>query len=102
MVYLCLETVLGGHSILVFCPTKAMCESVALQISREFFQIGNVFTVTSTPEVSEALRKQLDGNKLKDVLKQLEQCPAGKDDNLWRAVSFGVAFHHAGRESLAF
>ena len=40
LVYLCLETVLAGHSVLVFCPTKSWCEKLAETVAKEFFNIG--------------------------------------------------------------
>lgn len=36
---LCLETLLAGHSVLIFCPTKAWCEKMAEKIAREFHSI---------------------------------------------------------------
>ena len=36
---LCLETVMAGHSVLIFCPTKAWCERMAEKIAREFYAI---------------------------------------------------------------
>ena len=36
---LCLETIMGGHSVLMFCPTKVWCEKLAEKIAREFHSI---------------------------------------------------------------
>ena len=38
--WLCLETLVGGHSAVVFCPTKNWCEKMATSLSAEFFQLG--------------------------------------------------------------
>lgn len=43
-----------------------------------------------------AVRAQLDGSALSDVIEQLKRCPASLDHALGRSVAFGVAFHHAG------
>ena len=100
LVYLSLETVTNGHSILVFCPTKNWCEKLSGTISKEFFNIGKP---PNGPERDQNLAKvraelqaQLNGNKLKEVLEQLKRCPAGLDPVLAKAISFGVAYHHAG------
>ncbi|XP_035703456.1 DNA polymerase theta isoform X2 [Folsomia candida] len=97
LVYLSLETVLNGHSVLIFCPTKAKCEHVAEQIAREFYKIGNMSE--SNPlhllQIRQQLRDQLNSNKIREVLTQLENCPGGLEAVLKKTVSFGVAFHHA-------
>lgn len=46
-----------------------------------------------------AVRAQLDGAAISDVLEQLKRCPAGLDHSLGKSVAFGVAFHHAGGHS---
>jgi hypothetical protein len=40
LVYLSLETVINGHSVLVFCPTKNWCETLADTVAKEFFNLG--------------------------------------------------------------
>ena len=99
MVYLSLETLLAGHSILIFCPSKAMCESLARQIAKEFYYLGHEFSDTCSAEIKNSIRKELNSDAIGDVIKSLENCPAGKDQALIQAVRFGVAFHHAGTNS---
>ena len=40
LMQLCLETVLEGFSVLVFCPSKAWCENLAEAVAKEFYEIG--------------------------------------------------------------
>jgi hypothetical protein len=39
-VYLSLETLIGGHSVLIFTPTKIWAEKVAETVSREICALG--------------------------------------------------------------
>jgi len=127
LIYLCLETVAAGHSVLIFCPTKNWCESLAMSVAEEFRTIGKssnlhfvlfaclcvcvcnsegvLAGVNRDPNAPESLpyklRQELDANAIMQTLEQLKRCPAGLDDLLARTVSFGVSFHHAG-EFLCF
>ncbi|CAG9863608.1 unnamed protein product [Phyllotreta striolata] len=87
---LCLETIKMSCSVLIFCPTKTWCESLALQIAKGFMNLG------SSGSWSELLRSQLDRNLIVELLEQLKNCPVGLDEVLLKTASFGVAFHHAG------
>lgn len=95
LVYLCLETVLAQFSVLMFAPSKAMVEQSAKRIATSFFQIGNP-TSPFSPEIGAKLRTVLNGDKIKDVLNQLKQCPGGSDQTLMESIMFGVGYHHAG------
>ncbi len=93
--FLCLETVLGGHSVLVFCPTKNWCEKLADTVAKEFFKMGRP-GATADFSVRQRLQAQLNGADLAEVIEQLRRCPAGLEPSLAKAISFGVAYHHAG------
>ncbi|KAE9543083.1 hypothetical protein AGLY_002994 [Aphis glycines] len=90
--YLCIDTILQGYSILIFCFTKKWCESLALEIASEIKRLGGV----NKSKVGINLRNQLSGENLGDVLEQLRRCPVGLETDLSKTISFGVAFHHAG------
>ncbi|VDI52041.1 DNA polymerase theta, partial [Mytilus galloprovincialis] len=91
---LCLETLKGGHSVLIFCPTKNWCEKLSESIAKEFYMILR----NSKPQngEKEELPLPLNGNSLMDVVEQLKRTPVGLDSTLGRTVPFGVAYHHAG------
>ncbi|KAM9319608.1 DNA polymerase theta [Gastrophryne carolinensis] len=97
IVGLCYETVRGGHSILIFCPSKNWCEKLADTIAREFYNLYQRAT-RATADGSEAGAPpvSLDKDGIRDVVGQLKHCPAGLDVILGRTVPWGVAFHHAG------
>lgn len=92
IVYLSLETILDGHSVLVFCPTKNWCEKMAQHVSNEFFNLGS----NPNSDRGARLRQQLKGELLAQVLERLKATPAGLDSVLGQTVRFAVAFHHAG------
>nr|XP_053647287.1 DNA polymerase theta-like [Cherax quadricarinatus] len=95
LIQLCLETVLEGFSVLVFCPTKAWCEKMAECVAKEFFRIGKADS-QYPPELGRKLRDSLDSEGIRRVINALHKCPVGLDDVLSRSISFGAAFHHAG------
>ncbi|XP_071543746.1 DNA polymerase theta-like [Panulirus ornatus] len=95
LIQLCLETVLEGLSVLVFCPTKAWCEKLAESVAKEFFSIGKADSKYPS-KLSSRLRDSLNSEGIGRVIEALRGCPVGLDKVLARSVSFGAAFHHAG------
>ncbi|KAK8400534.1 hypothetical protein O3P69_003295 [Scylla paramamosain] len=95
LMQLCLETVLEGFSVLVFCPSKAWCENLAEAVAKEFYEIGKT-NGSYPPELGPRLRSTLDSAGIRNVLEALRKCPVKLDKILSRSVAFGVAYHHAG------
>ena len=77
LAHLCQETITEGHSVLVFCPTRSWCESLAKKLS-------NVITC------------QEDDSTIATVYDKLKQTMVGVDPVLKLTLSRRVAFHHAG------
>ncbi len=77
---ICHETVCKGHSVLIFCPTKAWCENLSQTLAR-----------AKVVEVNKVL-----SNVLSSVCEQLRRTQVGLDPSLERSIPNGVAFHHAG------
>ncbi len=99
LIFLCLETVLLGHSVLVFCPTKKWCETLADTLAKEFCNLGRPRKTGGTKDLAKIraqIQAQLNGTVLAEVIEQLRRCPAGLDPAIARVVGFGVAYHHAG------
>ncbi|VDO95116.1 unnamed protein product [Schistosoma mattheei] len=118
---LCFDTLLNGHGVLVFCPTKQWCEQLADTMARQIFiltqsyfsashqsdhnpsdaNIGNLTYKNSDDHsvqsnIGTRLALQLDRVGLVTCVEQLKRCPAGLDTILARCLGYGVAFHHAG------
>lgn len=100
---LCKETILEGHSVLVFCPTKNWCEKLAESIAKQFFDTGslavkesNISSATGGGFVKASELLTFDYMALKEVIEQLKRTQVGLDSVLSRTVPHGVAFHHAG------
>lgn len=96
--YLCLQSIMEGHSTLVFCETKRECEIMATKLADQIKISGAQLENNdkSMAVMSKKLRENISSVKIKDVLTKLKKCPAGPDKELVRALYFGVAFHHAG------
>jgi len=97
--WLCLETVMAGHSILIFCPIKSWVEKLSEAIAKDFFNVGRPDPTDrdeASCRVRSSIQKELDGFKLGEVLEQLKRCPSSLDQTLAATLRFGVGFHHAG------
>lgn len=99
--YLCIDSIVHGHSVLVFCESKRECEIMAANLAEQIHSTGNRLKseIGQQVEISRKLRDNLSTAKILDVMEKLKKCPAGADKELVKSLSFGVAFHHAGLTS---
>uniref|UniRef100_A0A1I8MWU8 DNA polymerase theta n=1 Tax=Musca domestica TaxID=7370 RepID=A0A1I8MWU8_MUSDO len=88
---LCLETIIEGCSVIVFCPSKDWCENLATQLAGAIHAIGK-----QGGEWGIKLKAQLNREAIDEVKQQLRDIPTGLDNVLEKTVTFGCAFHHAG------
>ncbi|XP_030370750.1 DNA polymerase theta [Scaptodrosophila lebanonensis] len=88
---LCIETLLEGCSVIVFCPSKDWCENLAVQLATAMHAL-----IKSGSEVGQKLRAQLNTESIQDVKQQLKDIPTGLDAVMGKAVTYACAFHHAG------
>ena len=90
---ICRERILEGHSVLIFCPTKAWCETLTSTIAEA--QAG---FLTSCNQAGGKGRASItiDQHRLVGVCEQLRRTQVGLDRVLEKTIPNGVAFHHAG------
>ncbi|XP_014108758.1 PREDICTED: DNA polymerase theta [Pseudopodoces humilis] len=93
IVSLCYETVSGGHSVLLFCPSKNWCEKLADIIAREFYSLQQTESSAKNLALAPVV---VDREGICEVLDQLKRSISGLDSVLQRTLPWGVAFHHAG------
>ncbi|OWK63873.1 DNA polymerase theta [Lonchura striata] len=92
IVSLCYETVCGGHSVLLFCPSKNWCEKLADIIAREFYSLQQTESSAKNSALAPVV---VDREGIDEVLDQLKRSISGLDSVLQRTLPYGVAFHHA-------
>lgn len=108
---LCIETLLEGCSVVVFCPSKDWCENLAVQLATAMHTL-----IKSDNQLARKLRSQLNTGAIEEVKRQLRDIPTGKhaismlvttyiyitclqpglDAVMSKAVTYACAFHHAG------
>lgn len=88
---LCIETISEGSAVIVFCPSKDWCESLALNIASLIYKMGK-----SRTEIGNKMRDHISMQLIDEVKSHLRNSPTGLDSVLEKTVSYGVAFHHAG------
>ncbi|CAF1126197.1 unnamed protein product, partial [Didymodactylos carnosus] len=84
---LCWEIIKDKHSVLIFCTTKAWCETLATLLAKNFYNVIYTHNLQKNP---------FDTEQLSDIFEQLKRTPAGLDKILAKTIIMGVAFHHAG------
>ncbi|XP_016961333.1 DNA polymerase theta [Drosophila biarmipes] len=88
---LCIETLLEGCSVIVFCPSKDWCENLAVQLATAMHGL-----IKSGSELGRRLRTNLNPKAIEEVKQQLKDIPTGLDAVMGKAVTYACAFHHAG------
>uniref|UniRef100_A0A1I8PUM1 DNA-directed DNA polymerase n=1 Tax=Stomoxys calcitrans TaxID=35570 RepID=A0A1I8PUM1_STOCA len=88
---LCVETLIEGCSVIVFCPSKDWCENLSIQLAGAIHTLGK-----QGGEWGIKLRAQLNREAIDEMKKQLKDIPTGLDTVLEKTVTYGCAFHHAG------
>ncbi|EDW97149.1 DNA polymerase theta [Drosophila yakuba] len=89
--FLCIETLLEGCSVIVFCPSKDWCENLAVQLATAMHGL-----IKSGTELGLRLRTNLNPRAIEEVKQQLRDIPTGLDAVMSKAVTYACAFHHAG------
>ncbi|TKR65174.1 hypothetical protein L596_025617 [Steinernema carpocapsae] len=86
---LCVESLLKGDSILVFCATKAETEQQAVSVAKflEYALAKKMFPM---------LAEKIDSERLAIMAEEFKAKTFSTDVLLQKAVGLGVAFHHAG------
>lgn len=86
---LCLETLIEGCSVLVFCASKDGCESLCLKLAKI------IHAYLKTPQ-AEKLQSALNNDLIGELKLQLKNSPFGLDSTMGKMLSYGCAYHHAG------
>jgi DNA polymerase theta len=89
--HLCLETILEGYSVIVFCPTKDWCEKLSMSIANCIRVL-----LQKDDELAQRLKGAIDLAQIEETKLQFSNCPTGLDRVLGHVCSYGIAFHHAG------
>jgi DNA polymerase theta len=85
---LCSETVQEGHSVLVFCASKAWCERAAKAVA----------ALLTVPERTTKFGAAMSpGTGCREwVAQELRRVSGGRETPLVKLVAAGVAYHHGG------
>lgn len=70
---LCIETIVSSASVIIFCPSKDWCESLAIHVAQNIYKLGK----TQTP-IGENIRKEIHMPLVQEVKGHLRNSPAGK------------------------
>lgn len=71
---LCVETIVNSASVIVFCPSKDWCESLAIHVAQNIYKLGKVGLFP----IGEKIRKEINMPMIEEVKGHLRNSPAGK------------------------
>lgn len=69
---LCIETITNSAAVIVFCPSKDWCESLAKHVALNIYKLGK----SQTP-IGEKIRKEINMPLIEEVKAHLRNTPAG-------------------------
>lgn len=69
---LCIETITNSAAVIVFCPSKDWCESLAIHVAQNIYKLGK----SQTP-IGEKIRKEINMQSIEEVKGHLRNSPAG-------------------------
>lgn len=69
---LCVETIVDGSAVIVFCPSKDWCEKLALHVAIAIYRLGK-----SKSTIGEKLRQEIDMKLIEEVKAHLRNSPTG-------------------------
>lgn len=69
---LCIETITIGAAVIVFCPSKDWCESLAIHVAQNIYRLGK----SQTP-VGEKIRKEINMPLIEEMKAHLRNSPSG-------------------------
>lgn len=70
---LCIETIVNGAAVIVFCPSKDWCESLAIHVAQNIYKLGK-----SQTNIGEKIRKEINMPLIEEVKGHLRNSPAGE------------------------
>lgn len=69
---LSIETIVSAAAVIIFCPSKDWCESLATHIAQKIYILGK-----SKTEIGEKIRSQINMRSIEEVKGHLRNSPAG-------------------------
>lgn len=86
---LCVETILDGGSVIIFCNWKQGCENLSKILSNFICHIRQCET-----DMGRKMRDQIKSALIGDTKIRLRNCPAGLDSTLDKILTNGCSYHH--------
>lgn len=69
---LCIETIVNGAAVIVFCPSKDWCEKLATHVAQNIYKLGR-----SQTSIGEKIRQHINMPLIEEVKGHLRNSPAG-------------------------
>lgn len=71
---LCLETIIESYSVIIFCPSKDWCETLAIHIASSIYSVCKSKETTIVEKLSGIIQRE----KIEEIKIQFKNIPTGK------------------------